>query len=777
MSDVNAIIFQTKKSKECHNYSGGRKQDGYRCSLIVDGKECDSFVLDLRAHLIRTHGLSTSDKLFSSLIKSSKSCSRITHIQNNDNLIMNPSLSFSDCGKLKLSSRLANNAFALTVEGQPDIENVTQDGHNIENDSQVSAYAFDNYNLPDMQGYWDFVKQSISQEWYSAIEKFSHFLSSVYGGNKTTRAMQMDKNNIFAILHAVGEANIFSCNEINKYISKDIKLGRAPSTSYSKIQSLFRFFDYVKYNNESLIPKAVDLDRFLKMLSGLKNSILKLRLKRNKLVMKRSREMFSNTLQTMSQWTESRNSVDIASIMSKYIQDANLSLSQTDFELIRGYFILEIIIPNGQRPGIVEGLVIEEINAAKSDIIEDVNRIFITEHKTSAIQPAVVFVYINVFQLLLQFVEVILPKLLVFLSGNRMLDVKTNAFLTYDGRQVTSSRVTPIFRRAMNSMGIHCNSSITDFRKASVSLTGKYCPEYHDIMSQFMCHSRHTHENTYKMNLGHPGLVNAFHVLHRMQKHPFQSVHEIASYQKLDNVHRIDPHSDHFNDSLSSNETFTDSEVSITQPRVSTPNNLGVFSSLPQQSINLNTIPKSSCTPYEFEEVVCDKEPSQIFSNIPSTNGDVSEMSTNVDLDESVHSNSNSLHVWKDCSINLVRHSLISLQSFASVSPVPSVEPETLSGSVKTAISVSSSISYSHHRSIFQSHYDESLFLQIFAKYIDRVSLRQPISKKQVISIAESDPRCLRLLNFLREKYPGADVYHKLYMKVRTTGFYKRRQQ
>ena len=350
---------------------------------------------------------------------------------------MNPSLKFSDSKRVKLTNRLATNAFDLTTEAQNNIPNAAQDGTllRLQCDSQNNTYTFygEDTDSPDMADCLDHVNRSISREYYSAIEGFSSFLSSVNGGSRTRRAVQMDRTNIFAIIHAIGEINIFSRDEMNRYISKEIKSGRAPSTSYSKIQSFSRFLDYIKYHNESLIPKTVNLDKYLCMLNGLKHSVLKLRVKRNKLVMSKSRKMFEKTLEVMLKWTNSRNTIDISSIMSKYFEDTDLLLNKTDFELIRGYFILELVIPNGQRPGIIQGLVIEEVNSAENDIIDDVNRIVVTEHKTGAIQPAVIFVYHNVFLLLLQFIEFLLPKLPVFMNGNRVLDTKTNVFFTFDG--------------------------------------------------------------------------------------------------------------------------------------------------------------------------------------------------------------------------------------------------------------------------------------------------------------------------------------------------------
>ena len=69
-------------------------------------------------------------------------------------------------------------------------------------------------------------------------------------------------------------------------------------------------------------------------------------------------------------------------------------------------------------------------------------------------------------------------------------------------------------------MEINFPGTITDLRKASATLTGKFCPEMHDVMSLFMGHSRKTHEKYYRIHLGHDGLINVFMALEKMQSQP-----------------------------------------------------------------------------------------------------------------------------------------------------------------------------------------------------------------------------------------------------------------
>ena len=100
----------------------------------------------------------------------------------------------------------------------------------------------------------------------------------------------------------------------------------------------------------------------------------------------------------------------------------------------------------------------------------------------------------------------IIPKLEICCLG-APLDRKCHVFQTFYGRDLLSSRVTPILRQFLqNKMSIHFVGTITDLRKAAATLTGKFQPNLHDLMAVFMGHSREAHERYYKIQMGHHGL-------------------------------------------------------------------------------------------------------------------------------------------------------------------------------------------------------------------------------------------------------------------------------
>ena len=79
---------------------------------------------------------------------------------------------------------------------------------------------------------------------------------------------------------------------------------------------------------------------------------------------------------------------------------------------LRNFLIVEIILANAQRTGIIEGMMIKEFLNAKSDIYSESNHfIYVQNHKTDYKQPTIKFLDEEIYSFLYQFVTTILPSL------------------------------------------------------------------------------------------------------------------------------------------------------------------------------------------------------------------------------------------------------------------------------------------------------------------------------------------------------------------------------
>ena len=183
---------------------------------------------------------------------------------------------------------------------------------------------------------------------------------------------------------------------------------------------------------------------------------------------------------------------------------------------MRDFLIAEIIIANAQRPGVICGMTVDEVNAGLDNLThQGYHQLMISSHKTGYLQSATLFIYSEIYVALSIFTHNVLTRL-SHISTRCFTDSKV--FRLYSGIQLPSSKISCVLRNALNRQGINFNGTITDFRKAAATLTGKLNPNLHELMSLFMCHTRRVHDQFYRDNLGHPGLVQAFEALESMQK-------------------------------------------------------------------------------------------------------------------------------------------------------------------------------------------------------------------------------------------------------------------
>ena len=69
-------------------------------------------------------------------------------------------------------------------------------------------------------------------------------------------------------------------------------------------------------------------------------------------------------------------------------------------------------------------------------------------------------------------------------------------------------------------LDISYRGTITDFRRAAATLTGKRSPALSEIMAQFMGHSRRVHDRHYRIQYGINGLLGAYKQLEYLQINP-----------------------------------------------------------------------------------------------------------------------------------------------------------------------------------------------------------------------------------------------------------------
>ena len=126
-----------------------------------------------------------------------------------------------------------------------------------------------------------------------------------------------------------------------------------------------------------------------------------------------SRERMPHSLDVLREWRSRRESVEVKKLflLSTPVEISS-KLDEGLFVQLRNYLIVEIILGNAQRSGIVEGILIGEVLKAKDNANKDnILYIYVEQHKTGYIQPAIIYLTKEVYNYLLLFVTVIIPEL------------------------------------------------------------------------------------------------------------------------------------------------------------------------------------------------------------------------------------------------------------------------------------------------------------------------------------------------------------------------------
>ena len=122
-----------------------------------------------------------------------------------------------------------------------------------------------------------------------------------------------------------------------------------------------------------------------------------------------------------------------------------MSIDETDYYMLLHFLIVEMTIPNCQRPGVIQEITINEVRIAQQKpALNGLLKISITSHKTGHIHHATLFLYSNIFQAL-TFIDAILPKLPVHREKISHLVDTSCLFQTFQCQLLNTSRITPIF--------------------------------------------------------------------------------------------------------------------------------------------------------------------------------------------------------------------------------------------------------------------------------------------------------------------------------------------
>ena len=350
---IGEILFATRTTRKDISTREHTIRLGRKCSI------CSQRVLSLGIHLTRIHGLSRQDAEYSNIINASDKCERKEHYKDEGRVNYNPLFDFS-LTEPSLTYVASRKIFNSHNQNDQKLSNQGEISSNIydpptcedESDDEVLTDPDDTFNLLKFRSKFSSKLLDVSSE----FEKFS---TTTWGGNRSTKSVQMDVCNICKILNYTGEKGISKPRAINQFFTQESRTGKTPATIHSRIRSLFRFFEFIKTTNSNVLLIRNKISKLMLILKGMEKTILKDRFRRQKEVMAENRRKFSHTLETLKTWRRQRDQVNDLATFEIFASDPKAVLTDVQYRKMLEFLVVEIVMANAQRSGIIPGMLIE----------------------------------------------------------------------------------------------------------------------------------------------------------------------------------------------------------------------------------------------------------------------------------------------------------------------------------------------------------------------------------------------------------------------------------
>ena len=191
------------------------------------------------------------------------------------------------------------------------------------------------------------------------------------GGGRRSGPVKGDISSFTCLIKDLGWNNIWNSNSLNEYVTNVVDGRLSPSTIYGRLRVYERFVDFFRIELPGFLPSENAMKGITAMLSNLKESLGKDRHLRNKMTMAISRERMPLSLSVLKEWRSKRETVHVKQL---FLEVSNIILIHEKlFVKLRNYLIVEILLANAQRSGIIEGMMIKEVFTAESNVNSDNN--------------------------------------------------------------------------------------------------------------------------------------------------------------------------------------------------------------------------------------------------------------------------------------------------------------------------------------------------------------------------------------------------------------------
>ena len=534
MVKVHKVLFNVRIPRcDMKNRYLANSQSGYMCHYRDEfDVECKHIVLNLKRHLLSKHKLNRLSSKFQDLMKGASKEKPLKRLSRNCRALTSESGdTFDQLNRTISSEQVLNNSHTpisvddatqrlnhnpvdatYIIPEESDLESLAENDMEGESTLTMSTPVT---LIPQVNLSYDTSSLRFA-DYEKIIREFHSFLLTKGGGGRRNTPIKGDLSSFRTMVKELGWDNIWDPNRLNYYVSSATC---SPSTLYCRLRVYERFIHFLRMRIPSLLPSLEQLNGINSMLSNLKEAIGKDSHLRNKHTMAVSRERMPVSFNVLRSWRFIRASVEIKKYFALFEKRTEF-LTELLFRELRNYLIVEILLANAQRSGIIEGMLIKEVVQAKSNVNSDnLHYIYVENHKTGYIQAAIIYLEAEIYHYLLTYVTIIL-SLLPCIQHSR-IDNSCHVFQTWTSDILRTSTISCCLRSGLKLFGIDDPQGCpTNYRKAASTLISMHNPSMQEPLSQFMCHARSTTERHYRHHMSHKSLSSVFNELAKCQSLP-----------------------------------------------------------------------------------------------------------------------------------------------------------------------------------------------------------------------------------------------------------------
>ena len=331
----------------------------------------------------------------------------------------------------------------------------------------------------------------------ATIQSYKTWLTSFDGGRRTVATANQSVQQLTSILESV-HATVDDFVEKkdllrDSWLMKKMDMSK-PGTTYSYLCSLKNFSVFMQRNGlgETDIYKFSRFEQTCSTwLKSLKTDIRK---RRQEVLSRDSEDQITPAM--ISKFENSSVALKAIALFDQAsdAQNVNMSLSKTDYQLVRNYLILECLVNNGQRSGVISNVTLRDFRRASKTLDKDGVLMYVTvrvsNHKTSQKGPARLVLNRGLWW-----------RFRVFIDKFRRPCSSEELFTTYDGLPLKSCEIHKCTNRIWKEAGLEKKLNPTVLRKACVSRIYEERPDMTGMIHNALCHSQQTGQSYYQLHL------------------------------------------------------------------------------------------------------------------------------------------------------------------------------------------------------------------------------------------------------------------------------------